>query len=261
MDFGLKNKVVVITGSTGGVGQSLVKEFAKEGAKLSISSTSQEKLDKFVPNLDIDSDHLLTSIVDVTKEDQVKQFISKTIKHYGSLDVLVPNAGDEGKSLPIEKQTYENFEHTFAVNVFGVMYCMKYAAPQMIKQNSGHIVVIASNGSMVGAPAMSQYCSSKHATLGLVKSVALELGSHGINVNAVSPGAIDTDMMKRIEKMAFPNLTHEEVYKKYAAAYLDNRYTTPKEVADVAVFLASDQASHINGGAVRIDNGMESTSR
>lgn len=261
MDFGLKNKVVLITGSTGGVGQALVREFAKEGAKLSISSTSQEKLDKFVPTLDIAEDHLLTSIVDVTKEGQVKNLIAKTVKHYGSLDVLVPNAGDEGKALPIQEQTYENFEHTFAVNVFGVMYCMKYVAVQMIKQNHGHIVVIASDGSMVGSPSMSHYCSSKHATLGLVKSVAMELGPHGINVNAVSPGAIDTDMMKRIEKMALPNLSHEEAQKKYAAGYLDNRYATPTEVADVAVFLASEQANHINGGAIRMDNGMESTSR
>lgn len=261
MDLGLKDKVVVITGSTGGVGQALTREFAKEGAKLSISSTSQEKLDDFIPTLDIKEDHLLTSVVDVTKEDQVKDLIEKTIKHYGRLDVLVPNAGTEGKFHLIQDQTYENFEHTFAVNVFGVMYCMKYAAPQMIKQNSGHIVVIASDGSMVGAPEMSHYCSSKHATLGLAKSVAMELGPHGINVNCISPGAIDTDMMKRIEKMAFPDLSHEEAYKKYAAAYLDNRYATPTEVADTALFLASDQASHINGGAIRLDNGMESTSR
>lgn len=261
MDFGLKNKVVVITGATGGVGQALVKEFAKEGAKLSISSTSQDKLEKFVPTLNIDKENLLTSVIDVTKEEQVKNLIEKTVKHFGSVDVLVPNAGDEGKARPIQEQTYENFEQTYAVNVFGVMYCMKYVAPQMIKQNHGHIVVIASDGSMVGAPAMSHYCSSKHAVLGLVKSVALELGPHGINVNAVSPGAIDTDMMKRIEKMSFPNLIHQEAYKKYAVGYLDNRYATPTEVADVAVFLASEQANHINGGAIRMDNGMESTSR
>lgn len=261
MNFGLKNKVVVITGATGGVGQALVKEFAKEGAKLSVSSTSQDKLDKLLPTLDIDTEHLLTSVVDVTKEDQVKKLIENTVEHYGSLDVLVPNAGDEGKFLPIQKQTYENFENTFAVNVFGVMYCIKYATAQMIKQNHGHIVVIASDGSMVGSPTMSHYCSSKHAVLGLVKSVALELGPHGINVNAVSPGAIDTNMMKRIEKMSFPNLTHKEAYKKYATAYLDNRYASPTEVADVAIFLASEQANHINGGAIRMDNGMESTSR
>ncbi|WPW67021.1 Levodione reductase (plasmid) [Lactiplantibacillus plantarum] len=261
MDLGLKDKVVVITGATGGVGQALAKEFAKEGAKLSLSSTAQAKLDQFVPTLDVATDHLLTSVVDVTKEDQVKKFIKKTIAHYGRLDVLVPNAGSEGKFHLIQDQTYDNFEHTFAVNVFGVMYCMKYAAPQMIKQNAGHIVVIASDGSMVGAPQMSHYCSSKHATLGLVKSVAMELGPHGINVNAVSPGAIDTDMMKRIEKMAFPDLSHEEAYKQYAAAYLDNRYVSPTEVADTALYLASDQASHINGGAIRLDNGMESTSR
>lgn len=138
---------------------------------------------------------------------------------------------------------------------------MKYAAVHIVKQNHGHIVVIASDGSMVGSPSMSHYCSSKHATLGLVKSVAMELGPHGINVNAVSPGAINTDMMKRIEKMALPDLSHEEAHKKYAAGYLDNRYATPTEVADVAVFLASEQANHINGGAIRMDNGMENTSR
>lgn len=192
-----------------------------------------------MPSLEIAKGHLLTSVVDVTKEGQVKDLIAKTVEHYGSLDVLVPNAGDEGKALSIQEQTYENFEHTFAVNVFGVMYCMKYAAVQMIKQKHVHIVVIASDGSMVGSPSMSHYCSSKHATLGLVKSVAMELGPYGINVNAVSPGAIDTDMMKRIEKMALPDLSHEEAHKKYAAGYLDNRYATPAEVADVASFRTS----------------------
>lgn len=261
MDYGLKDKVVVITGATGGVGQALVKEFAKEGAKLSISSTSQTKLDKFLNEVDIDKDHLLTTVVDVSKENQVKTLMENTIKYYGQLDILVPNAGSEGKALPIQEQTYANFEKTYGINVFGVMYSMKYAAPQMIKQESGHIVVIASDGSMVGAPEMSHYCSSKHAVLGMVKSVAMELGPHGINVNAVCPGAIDTDMMNRIEDMAMTDMSHARAKKTYASAYLDNRYATTTEVADCAVYLASDQANHINGGAIRLDNGLESTSR
>ena len=146
----LKDKVVLITGSTGGVGEALVKAFAAEGCKLAISSTRQEKLDKLVPTLDIDPANLLTFVVDVSKEEEVKAMVEKTIAHYGTIDVLVNNAGYEGLSLPVDQQTIENMLKVYSINVFGPLYGMKYALPKMKEQKSGAIVNITSQGSITG---------------------------------------------------------------------------------------------------------------
>ncbi|MCR4892344.1 MAG: SDR family oxidoreductase [Lachnospiraceae bacterium] len=262
MDLGLKDKVVMITGSTGGLGQALTRAFAEEGALLAISSTKQAKLDTMLPELAIPSDRLITFVVDVTKEDQVKNMVEKTIEHYGRLDVQVNNAGYEGPNAAITDQTLENFMSVYNINVFGPFYGMKYAMKQMIAQKNGAIVNIASNGSFVGAANMGPYVSSKHAVLGLSKCAALEGAPHGIHVNCVCPGAIDTPMMRKIEKAYLgEGVSVEEAMKTFGAAYPDGRYATPEEVADLAVYLASEKASHFNGAALRQDGGLEATSR
>ncbi|TQI66834.1 SDR family oxidoreductase [Clostridium sp. KNHs216] len=262
MDLELKDKVVMITGSTGGVGEALTKAFAAEGCKLAISSTKQEKLDKLVPSLNLPADHLLTFVVDVTKEEQVQAMVEKTIKTFGGLDVQVNNAGFEGRNAPITEQTYDDFMKVYNINVFGPMYGMKYAVRQMIKQKSGSIVNIASNGSFVGASGMSPYVSSKHAVAGLSKCVALETAASNIRVNCICPGAIDTPMMRSIEKKFLgENVSVEEAKKAFSGAYPDGRYANPEEVADLAVYLASARAGHITGACIRQDGGLEATSR
>ena len=149
MDLKLKDKVVLITGATGGIGSAITRAFAAEGAKLAISSTRQEKLDALIPTLGVDEDH-------------VKGF--------------VPNAGYEGKCVPIQDVDMAEVEKVYSLNVFGPMYVMKYAVPYMLKQQSGAIVVIASAGSYTPAATMSTYCSSKYAVAGLTKCVANEVG-------------------------------------------------------------------------------------
>ncbi len=262
MDMGLKDKVVMITGSTGGVGTALTKAFAAEGCKLAISSTKQEKLDQLLKQIDIAEDHLLTFVVDVTKEEQIKKMVEDTISHYGSLDVQVNNAGYEGNNAPITEQTYEDFMKVYNINVFGPMFGMKYACSQMMKQESGAIVNIASNGSFVGAGNMAPYVSSKHAIAGLSKCVALEVAAKGIRVNCICPGAIDTPMMRSIEKAWLgEGVSVEEAKKTFGAAYPDGRYAAPEEVADLAVYLASKRSGHITGSCIRQDGGLEATSR
>lgn len=259
MDLKLKDKVVLITGATGGIGQAITRAFAAEGCKLAISSTSQKKLDAFVPTLlGIDSVNIKTFIVDVTKEDQVKDFVEGAANHFGSVDVMVINAGFEGSYMEIKDATLENYMEVYNVNVFAPMYCMKYAAQQMLKQESGAIVTIASNGSYTTAAGMGAYCSSKHAVAGLAKSVALELGPHGIHCNYICPGGVETPMIHRIEQNTFGDAkTHEECEQLFAATYLDHRYCKPEEVADLALYLASDVSSHIMGSGIRLDGGMD----
>jgi NAD(P)-dependent dehydrogenase (short-subunit alcohol dehydrogenase family) len=262
MDFNLKDKVVMITGATGGVGEALVKAFAAEGCKLAISSTKQEKLDKLVPTIDIDPDKLLTFVVDVTKEDQIRDMVEKTVEKFGSLDVQVNNAGYEGLSIPVDEQTVDNMMNVYNVNVFGPLFGMKYGLKQMKKQGSGAIVNISSQASCTGAATMSAYVSSKHAIFGISKCAALEVAEMGIHINCIGPGPIDTPMMTKLEKQALgENVSKEEAMKVFAAAYPNKRYCKPEEVADVAIFLASEKSAHITGSLVTMDGGQAALGR
>ncbi len=258
MDYHLQDKVVAITGATGGIGQALTRAFAGEGCKLAISSTKQAKLDAFVPTLGIAPDRIRTFIVDVTKEEDVKNFVEGAAAAFGSVDVMVINAGYEGAYQLIQDSELADYMKVYQVNVFAPMYCMKYAAKQMLKQERGAIVTIASNGSYTTAAGMGAYCSSKHAVAGLAKSVALELGPHGIHCNYICPGGVETPMIHRIEENTFgDSKTHEECEQLFSAQYLDHRYCRPDEVANLALYLASDVSSHIMGSGIRLDAGMD----
>lgn len=253
MDLQLKDRVVLITGATGGIGQALTRAFAQEGCKLAISSTSQDKLDAFTPSLGLGPDRLKTFLVDVTDEQQVRAFVDGAAGHFGRIDVLVINAGYEGKMELVQDAQYDTYKRVFDVNLFGPLYCMKYAAPHMIAQQHGAIVTIASNGSYTGSAGMSAYCASKHAVAGLVKSAALELGPQGIHCNYICPGAVETPMIHRIEQAASAGEA------AFASQYLDHRYCRPDEVAGLALYLASDLSSHIMGSGIRLDGGLDAT--
>ena len=256
MDSNLKDKVVFITGSTGGIGKAVTKAFAAEGARVAITSRSQEKLDALVSELGLDEDHAATFVVDVSDEAQVKAAVESTIEKWGSLDAMVNNSGDNGSYKPIEELTKEDFMQVYDINVFGVMYGMKYAIPQMKKQGHGSIVNITSEGQFVAAGGMAPYVSSKHAAGGLSKCVALEVAKDGIRVNTICPGAVDTPMMRRIEEQWLgEGYTREQALATFAAQYPDGKYADPAEVASATVFLASELSGHINGMGLRIDGG------
>lgn len=260
MDSGLKDKVVLITGSTGGIGKSLAKAFAGEGAKIALTSRSQEKLDALIAELDVAKDYVAGFIVDVSNEDQVKAAVEGTIERFGALDVLVNNSGDNGDYKPIAELTREDFLKVYDINVFGVMYGMKYAIPQMRKQGKGAIVNITSEGEFVGAAGMAPYCSSKHAAGGLSKCVALEVAKENIRVNTICPGAVDTPMMRRIEEQWLgKDYTRQQALDVFAAQYPDGKYADPDEVATATVFLASDLSGHVTGASLRIDGGKSAT--
>ncbi|MCR5785642.1 MAG: SDR family oxidoreductase [Eubacterium sp.] len=262
MDLHLKDKVVMITGSTGGVGEEMVKAFAAEGAKLAISSTKQEKLDKMLPNINIAKENLLTFVADVTKEEEVKNMVEKTVAHYGTIDVLVNIAGYEGLSLLLDEQTMDNMMKVYNVNVFGPLFSMKYALPYMKEKKSGAIVNVTSQGSVTASATMSAYVSSKHAALGISKCAALEVAELGIHINCIGPGPIDTPMMTKLEKQALgENVSKEEAMKIFAASYPNKRYCKPSEVANLALYLASDVSAHITGSLVTMDGGQAALGR
>ena len=241
MDLKLKDKVVLVTGGTGGIGTAIVKGFLNEGAKVAFSSTSQAKIDALLPTLGAAEGQVAGFVADLNKEEDIKNFVENAKAHFGTIDVVVPNAGYEGKAHPVQDMTLDLFEQTYMLNVFAVMLTLKYAAPT------------AGN---------SAYVSSKYAVAGLTKCVALELGPVGVHVNYVCPGPVDTPMMLRIEKDFFGDtMTHEEAMAMLAGTYaMDKRYAKPEEVANAVLYLASEVSSHTAGMGMHVDSKVSAAS-
>ncbi len=253
MDF--ENKVVLITGAAGGIGIAAARKFAAEGAKLALVDLSREALEKAASDLE----GALLVAADVSKEEDVKAYVDQTVEAFGRIDVFVNNAGINGDFKDITEQTRENYTKVLDINVIGVALGLKYVVAQMKKQGSGAIVNTASNGGLLGAPGMSAYVASKHAVLGINKSVALEVAGDNIRVNAVCPSGVDTQMMRSIETNAMKG-REDEARKQFESAVPLGRYAEADEIADLMLFLASDKASFITGAYYRIDGGGGATS-
>ena len=255
MDLKLKDKVVLVTGGTGGIGTAIVKAFLAEGAKVAFSSTKQEKIDALLPKLGASKDRVAGFVADMSKEEEIKGFVEAAKAYFGTIDIVVPNAGYEGKAHPVQDMDLPLFEQTYMLNVFSVMLMMKYAAPTLIEKKSGAIVVVASAAAYEPTAGNSAYVSSKYAVAGLTKCIALELGPVGVHVNYVCPGPVDTPMMLRIEKDFFGDMPHEEAMALLAGQYaLDKRYAKPEEVATAVVYLASEVSSHTTGLGMHVDS-------
>ena len=261
MDLHLQDKVAIVTGGTGGIGTAIVKAFLREGAKVAFSSTSQAKIDALLPTLEAAEGQVKGYVADMTKEDDIKNFVEAAKTDFGTIDVVVPNAGYEGQAHPVQDMTLDLFEKVYMLNVFSVMLMLKYAAPTLIEKQSGSVVVIASAAAYEPTAGNSAYVSSKYAVSGLTKCIAMELGPVGVHVNYICPGPVDTPMMKRIEKDFFPEMSHEEAMAVLAGAYaMDKRYAKPEEVADAVVYLASDVSAHTAGMGMHIDSKVSAAS-
>ena len=256
MDLKLKDKIVLVTGGTGGIGSAIVKGFLKEGAKVAFSSTSQEKIDKLIPTLDAAEGQVAGFVADMTKEEEIKKLVDDVKAKFGTINIVVPNAGYEGKAHPVQDMTLELFEKTYMMNVFAAMLVMKYTAPILIENKSGAVVVIASAAAYEPTAGNSAYVSSKYAVVGLTKCIALELGPCGINVTYICPGPVDTPMMLRIEKDFFgDSMTHEQAMEMLAGQYaMDKRYAKPEEIANAVLYFSSEVSAHTAGMGMHIDS-------
>ena len=256
MDLKLKDKVVLVTGGTGGIGKAIVKAFLGEGSKVAFSSTSQAKIDALIPTLDAAEGQVAGFVADMNKEEDIKNLVESAKNHFGTIDIVIPNAGYEGQAHPVQDMTLDLFEKTYMLNVFAPMLMMKYAAPILIEKQSGAVVVIASAAAFEPTAGNSAYVSSKYAVAGLTKCIAMELGPVGVHVNYICPGPVDTPMMLRIEKDFFgDSMTHEEAMAMLAGNYaMDKRYAKPEEIAYAALYLASEVSAHTAGMGMHIDS-------
>ncbi|MDR3283505.1 MAG: SDR family oxidoreductase [Candidatus Methanoplasma sp.] len=252
----LKDKVVLITGATGGIGSATAKMCASSGAKMAVQSTSEAKLASLKASLGLPDDRFVGFVLDITDEAAVEGMVKRTVEKYGRLDVMVNNAGYEGAVKSVTDLTSEEFEKVLRINVLGVFYGLKHGVRQMRSQGYGSIVNTASIVALYGGGGtMCDYVASKHAVLGLTRSVAIEAVKYGVRVNAVAPGPVDDRMMRSIEGSVGGKNGAAAARKGMVGNIPDGRYATTEDIANGIVFLASDKASHIVGFVLAIDGG------
>ncbi len=242
-----KDKVVIVTGSSRGIGKATAIGFAKEGARVVVSYVNSEKAASKVINeiKKLGSDAIAVKC-DVSQEVEVKQLISKTVEKFGKIDILVNNAGI-ASDLPIFDKTVEQWRKLLDVNLIGTFLCCKHSAPHLLKVKGRIVNISSSNAINSFAPESADYDSSKAGVIVLTKNLAKQLAPD-VLVNTVAPGWIDTDMNKGLPE----DYVREETEKIYL-----KRWAKPEEIANVVIFLASDKASFITGSVLVVDGGHD----
>lgn len=251
------DKVVLITGAASGIGYEISADFAEAGAKIVLSDIDEQAVKKAAASLNSKGFDCIGIKCDVTKEEEIKSAIEETVSHYGSLDVLINNAGMQ-HIAPLEEFPTEKYELLIRIMLIAPFIATKHAFPVMKKQGSGRIINMASINGLVGFAGKAAYNSAKHGVIGLTKVAALEGAEYGITVNAMCPGYVDTPLVRnQMEDLAKTrNVPIEKVFEEVLYPLIpQKRLLSVKEVSDYTMFLASDKASGITGQAVVLDGG------
>jgi NAD(P)-dependent dehydrogenase (short-subunit alcohol dehydrogenase family) len=245
-----KGKIALVTGGTSGIGRTTAIAFAKEGAKVVVTGRREKEGAETIQLVKATGGESFFIKTDVSKEADVRMMVEKVLEAYGRLDYAFNNAGIEQVPTPLVEQTEEAFDQIININVKGVWLSMKYEIPQMLKNGGGAIVNMASVAGLIGFAGIPIYIASKHAVLGLTKSVALEYAKSGIRINAVSPAAIETDMVDRFVGK------EGDARQQLASMHPVGRLGRPEEIADAVIYLCSDKASFITGQSLTVDGGF-----
>ncbi|NNE76531.1 MAG: SDR family oxidoreductase [Pricia sp.] len=247
----LKDKVALITGGGGGIGMATAKLFLNEGAKVVIVDLSKEALEK--ASHELDHENLSYCVADVSKATDVEKYVAQTLDAYGKIDVFFANAGIEGTSKPIVEYPDEIFDKVIAVNLKGVWLGCKHVIPKM--KDGGSVMITSSVAGLKGFMGLGAYVATKHAVIGIMRVAALENAAQKIRVNTIHPGPVNNDMMRRIEKDISPD-SPQEAMKGFEAIVPFGRYVESSEIAEMALFLASDESKMITGCMHVVDGGM-----
>ena len=245
-----QDKVVLITGATSGIGEATARAFAREGAIVHFCGRREALGNKIFQEINAQGGRSSYQKADVRNEQEVKAFIDTCVQKYGRIDIAFNNAGIEATAAPLAEQSLENFTNVMTTNVVGYFLSMKYEIPPMLQRGGGVIINNASVSGHDGFALISPYSASKHAIIGLTKCAALEYTPKNIRINSISPGGVDTPMLRRALK-GF-GLTSEQA----AAGVPIRRINTVEEMARMVMFLSSDDASSVAGTDIDVTGGM-----
>ena len=253
--FDITGKVAIVTGGASGIGRAIALALAESGANVVIADKALDGAEEMAREIESAGGKAIATKTDVTDSKEVEQMVQRTIEKFGKIDILINNAGIIARSSVMDMKE-EELDRTFEVNLKGVVLCSQAAARHMIEQKSGKIVNLGSSLSSRASVCNlsgggADYCASKAAVQALTRSLAMEFGPYGINVNAVAPGPTNTPM-------------HEGLWEMAAVYYQNSvplgRLAEPEDIADVVVFLVTDaarfitgQTIHVNGGQVMVD--------
>jgi NAD(P)-dependent dehydrogenase (short-subunit alcohol dehydrogenase family) len=245
----LRGKVAIVTGGNAGIGEAIAKAFTREGASVVITGRRQGELDRVINEIEKEQGKILAVAGSVTDESHVEETVRRTVQQFGRLDILVNNAGvgDFGKRLhEIDDATWAQ---VLDVNLTGVFRMTRAVLPYMLEQRKGAIVNISSVASLLGLPTLPAYAASKGAVDAVSRALAVDYAKEGIRCNVVNPGLIDTPM-------AAPLMSNPEQLNPILSHYPIRRAGKPEEVANMVLYLASDEAAWVTGGTFAIDGGM-----
>jgi 3-oxoacyl-[acyl-carrier protein] reductase len=248
LQLSLKGKVAIVTGASQGIGKAMALKLAEADAIAVICSRRLELISAVADEIKAKYGHdrVIAHKVDVSKRDEIEVMVSSTIERLGRVDILINNAGIVKDSLII-RMSDSDWDNVISVNLTGSYNGIRAVSPHMIKQRSGRIINISSISGVYGNAGQTNYSASKAGIIGMTKAIAKELGRRGITANVIAPGFIDTEMTASIS---------EEQRLKIIEAIPLRRFGSVEDVAEVAVFLASDAAGYINGQVIQVDGGL-----
>lgn len=257
----LESKIAIVTGAAKGMGEAVTLAMAREGADIMLAARDMQPLEEVAAKVRDMGRRAATVSVNVTDEATVKAMVDKTLEAFGGrIDILVNIAGVTG---PIETPVWEierdDFEYVITSNIIGMFLPIKHTLPTMIAQRSGKVVNIGGSSGIRGYKNRAAYSSSKWAVRGLTRTVALDVGEYGINVNNVVPGIVQTPRMEKLchEKARKRGWTYEQVYQEYVEDMTLKSVTTPEDIAAAVVFAASDDSRNMTGQDIIIDGGWQ----
>ena len=248
LDF--TGKVALVTGAASGMGLATAQAFAEAGAAVMMADAREEAVEQEARKLNAAGLKVMAVACDVSEDAQVERMIERTVDAFGRLDAAFNNAGVMAHIAPTAESTRDEWDRVIGINLRGVWCSMKYELRQMQRQGSGAIVNNASVGALTGNPGIGSYIASKHGVVGLTRTAALEYIQHGIRVNAVNPGLIDTQIARDVVA------GNEAAYAEIAKNVPIRRAGRPEEIASVVLWLCSPGASYVVGHALTVDGGM-----